>query len=170
MVSATLRRTKSSRRIRTFFLILTPTRGPEARPPTDAHLDDRLAVKYLFLANEGDADRALVLEPFNATNEQNDYEVRSPNTRYAMRAYNYSSEPTDAPRIDPMGTARRHRGRTRCALLRTRDRCVARRVSRVAPQDCDPARPEAQAATDHTAALGVLIDDGRWEPELTRGE
>ena len=76
MVSATLRRTKSSRRIRTFFLILTPTRGPEARPPTDAHLDDRLAVKYLFLANEGDADRALVLEPFNATNEQNDYEVR----------------------------------------------------------------------------------------------
>ena len=63
MVSATLRRTRSSRRIRTFFLILTPTRGPEARPPTDAHLDDRLAVKYLFLANEGDADRALVLEP-----------------------------------------------------------------------------------------------------------
>ena len=51
--------------------------GPEARPPTDAHLDDRLAVKYLFLANEGDADRALVLEPFNATNEQNDYEVRN---------------------------------------------------------------------------------------------
>lgn len=37
----------------------------------------RLAVKYLFLTNEGDAEeRALALEPFNATHEQNDYEVR----------------------------------------------------------------------------------------------
>ncbi len=35
---------------------------------------------YLFLTNEGDAaDRALIyiLEPFNATHEENDYEVRS---------------------------------------------------------------------------------------------
>ncbi len=34
------------------FLILTPTpiRGPDARPPTDAHLGNRLAVKYLFLS------------------------------------------------------------------------------------------------------------------------
>ncbi|KJA24769.1 hypothetical protein HYPSUDRAFT_38427 [Hypholoma sublateritium FD-334 SS-4] len=35
-----------------------------------------LAVKYLFLTNEGAAaERALALEPFNATHEQNDYEI-----------------------------------------------------------------------------------------------
>ena len=38
----------------------------------------RLAVKYLFLANGGDADAGcekLKVEPFNALLEQNDYEV-----------------------------------------------------------------------------------------------
>ena len=35
-----------------------------------------LAVKYLFLTNEGDLENSqLVLEPFNANHEQNDYEV-----------------------------------------------------------------------------------------------
>jgi hypothetical protein len=38
----------------------------------------RLAVKYLFLTNDGlDAHPELVIEPFNATTEQNDYEVFS---------------------------------------------------------------------------------------------
>ena len=37
-----------------------------------------LAVDYLFLATDGpDASSELVIEPFNAVNEQNDYEVRS---------------------------------------------------------------------------------------------
>lgn len=38
---------------------------------------DRLAVKYAFQVNEGvDVRTDLVVEPFNAVNEQNDYEVR----------------------------------------------------------------------------------------------
>ena len=37
----------------------------------------RLAVKYLFLTNDGlEEHPELNLEPFNATSEQNDYEVR----------------------------------------------------------------------------------------------
>jgi hypothetical protein len=36
-----------------------------------------LAVKYLFLANDGSEDHSdFKLEPFNATIELNDYEVR----------------------------------------------------------------------------------------------
>jgi hypothetical protein len=39
----------------------------------------RLAVKYLFLANDGtDGQRELDVEPFNASHEQNDYEVSWP--------------------------------------------------------------------------------------------
>ncbi len=34
------------------------------------------------------------------------------------------------------------------------------------PQYRDLARPQAQAAADHTAAFGVLVDGGRWELEL----
>jgi hypothetical protein len=39
---------------------------------------DRLAVKYLFLTNDGLEEHHpdLVVEPFNALSEQNDYEVR----------------------------------------------------------------------------------------------
>ena len=38
---------------------------------------NRLAVKYCFLTNDGaDVRTDLVVEPFNAVNEQNDYEVR----------------------------------------------------------------------------------------------
>lgn len=37
----------------------------------------RLAVKYLFLTNDGLEEHSeLVLEPFNATSEQNDYDVQ----------------------------------------------------------------------------------------------
>jgi hypothetical protein len=37
----------------------------------------RLAVQYLFMANEGVTEESrLEVEPFNATQEQNDYEVR----------------------------------------------------------------------------------------------
>ena len=37
----------------------------------------RLAVNYQFLVNDGDGERhELVVEPFNAVTEQNDYEVR----------------------------------------------------------------------------------------------
>ena len=38
---------------------------------------DRLAVKYTFQVNDGaDIRTDLVVEPFNAVNEQNAYEVR----------------------------------------------------------------------------------------------
>lgn len=41
-------------------------------------LDDRLAVNYMFLTNDGSGEtRELVVEPFDAVTEQNDYEVRS---------------------------------------------------------------------------------------------
>jgi len=41
-------------------------------------MSDRLAVKYLFLANDGLADHSkAVLESFDATHGQNDYEVSS---------------------------------------------------------------------------------------------
>jgi len=41
------------------------------------HCSFRLAVEYLFLTNDGIENHAeLSLEPFNATIEQNDYEVR----------------------------------------------------------------------------------------------
>lgn len=37
-----------------------------------------LAVKYFFMTNDGtNADAELVINPFNAVEEQNDYEVRS---------------------------------------------------------------------------------------------
>lgn len=41
------------------------------------HSDLRLAVKYLFLTNDGlEEPPELVIEPFNVNNELNDYEVR----------------------------------------------------------------------------------------------
>ena len=37
----------------------------------------RLAVKYFFMTNDGtNSDADLVINPFNAVEEQNDYEVR----------------------------------------------------------------------------------------------
>lgn len=48
-----------------------------------------LAVKYLFLTNDGLDDHTdLVLEPFNATTEQNDYEVRIEAVLSTRLAYN----------------------------------------------------------------------------------
>ena len=44
---------------------------------TWSNFADRLAVKYTFQVNDGaDIRTDLVVEPFNAVNEQNDYEVR----------------------------------------------------------------------------------------------
>lgn len=45
---------------------------------TTTNFFQRLAVNYLFLSTDGGDDQSvLTVDPFNAADEQNDYEVRS---------------------------------------------------------------------------------------------
>lgn len=102
----------------------------------------RLAVNYLFMTNDGDGEtRELVVEPFDAVVEQNDYEVlpfpSSPSPVFCT-CVNPKFVCVFVCVLDPMVSPRPNSQRQSRALLLSRIYFAEGCVRRLASQDYDP--------------------------------
>ncbi len=87
----------------------------------------RLAVKYLFLTDRGTLDNVTMkIETFNASHEQNDYEVWGV---FPIQLF------LNGHMTDPMGPARHYCGWACCLLLFPWILRIAWRIPGLAPQD-----------------------------------
>ena len=111
----------------------------------------RLAVKYQFLASDGDeSSDEFQVDSFNAVQELNDYEVC---TRLCV-SY---EKLTAANQLDPMVASRPDRQRTYCTLLLARVRDAPRRVWGLAAQDEHSEGREAKTSADPAAGVGRTV-------------
>jgi hypothetical protein len=116
-------------------------------------------VNYLFLANIGIEDHPeLMVEPFNASNEMNDYEVPSSICGRFLGANDLLFRLS----LDSMGTPRLDSRREGGLLFLERDHSASRCFSRVASEDDNLTGYQEEIAADSEVAYNFHSRNGKF--------